>query len=96
MTETEKEICARITMLEFVLETMWASNLAYQSEDESKETKRQFSEASKKSYGPMTADKTLAHELVDMAEMVSKSADHFMKKVSRREIELRPLIKDRK
>jgi hypothetical protein len=78
------EAFARLTMLEFAVEIMLANQLSRDSPTDSAKFREDFIRASKKGYGPMTADEAETRQMLAIARRSEELADRLMEKVRRR------------
>lgn len=87
------EVFARLSMLEFVLEIVLGSELAIQDEQAARRFKEALIEQSKKGYGPITADPEKIAYMQALMIRSNEMMEQFVKKVTRREAEVREIHK---
>ena len=83
------EAFARLGALEFAVEVLMANELARMSIEASAQFKEDFVRVSKKGYGPLTGDETLARQMQAIARRSEEIAKRLIEKVARREIDIR-------
>lgn len=87
--EALDEIAARLTMIEFALEVLFAREMASLPADLSEHAKAAFIEIMSRPYGAMTGDINEAQQLRAIAERSVELAERFVHKVTAREAFLR-------
>jgi hypothetical protein len=91
LTENEL-IAARLMMLEFAIEIIWANNLAHADIQTSAKVKDDFLRLMQKPYGRMTGDREQALKMRAIALQSCEDAKRFVAKVQRREVLIREQI----
>lgn len=84
-----KEIAAKLTLHEFLLEIIIANNLAHIPEHEADHFKSTITDRMSRPYGVLTGDTEAAQEIQDVVALTREHAGLFVQKLSRREAEIR-------
>ena len=87
--EPLNEIAARLTLLEFALEVLFAREMASLPSDQSKHAKAAFLDLMSRPYGALTGDMQEAQQLRTIADRSVELAERFVHKVTAREATLR-------
>ena len=87
------EVFARLTMLEFALEIFFANALLIQEPAGAQQFKEGLVKAMDKAYGPLSGDPEVIATMHAVRDRSKELMEQFVKKLGRREQELRQLRK---